>query len=217
MRITAVVRAAVLALVATSLASPAAHADPVELRYYMTNYWPGQVNAARVGGHDTTTWPPAADGLNDSAWCMGASLYEWGEYDQYELLARWDTSSIPDGAVVVQASVDFYGTIAAEGADPETTFAAQFVPDWYPAGLEDYSPRISENALVPESVAEVALEYQTGLSSGLNLEFADPSGVSATGVTAVRFGIDWQDAPTGRNYYCNAGPEFFLNVTYVVP
>lgn len=128
--------------------------------------------------HDTT------DVLANAARVFGGGIYY---VDQ--ALFRWDTSPLPDGAIVTgaEASIHVFNVYNVD--------ARQVVADWrvMDGTSADYSPTAISNAFSGVALASVPV----GANYIFTLDNA-PANVSLTGMTGLRFHISGT-APTGQN------------------
>lgn len=141
-----------------------------------------------------------------------------GWYTVRNLLVRWDTSSLPDGAILSAARLR-----AGVGAITNTD-SLNLTADWY-----DWSPAIDtgdhSHAPGTDAISGIALStLSTGANQLINLD--NTTGVSLTGTTYLRMHISQRAsdaAPTGENLWrsstydhtTNKGLQF--EVCYTMP
>lgn len=138
-----------------------------------------------------------------------------GSYIILDGFMRWNTSTLPAGAVVTSATLDVY---AIAKGDPESLI---LIGDWYeyggsPATLADWANMASGSAITGVTLASLT-------TSAVNtLTLTNVGNVSLVGYTGIRLGVQQKTAdaaPTGDNFVDFAGfedaqQEARLNVTY---
>lgn len=127
-------------------------------------------------------------------------------------MLRWDTSSIPDTAVVTAATFDPYVTSKVD------TNGRDLVGEWYatanwPIDCSDYSMSLTANAFSEDITAMP--------SSGRDsISLSNLSNISLTTYTGMRTGISGGEPPSGtdRIYYASSetANDPRLVVTYIV-
>jgi hypothetical protein len=162
------------------------------------------------------TYPPVTDNDINTTDNNFVTIREYQspstQYDIGNGLVRFDTSSIPDGAIVVKAQIRFYVALALNANSRNLT------ADWHnfdTISTADYSETALNDALIGKPISE--------LSAGntYTLDLINSTYVNNTGYTGLRFHISGGEATSlnqvwmrakdaGTTDYCQ------LNVSYVV-
>lgn len=156
-------------------------------------------------------YPPSAAGANTTATTINVEKFP--AYYIYVGLTRWDTSSLPDTAVVSAATARLYGDLI------NNLDSRNLTADWYDAGTigtEDYTSTVGTNAHAGTSLSSL-------ITGGYNsVALTNVNNVSTTGYTGLRWHISGE-APTDTNtfrFYSfaqGAGYRPELVVTYNTP
>lgn len=112
-------------------------------------------------------------------------------YTVSDMLMRWDTSSIPDAATILDAKLRFVLSSKTDGADNRNLNVEWYSSANWPIDLTDYAALVGTTAAVVDLAALTA-----GASNDITLT---PAGnVNKTGYTGLRLGLDG-GAPTVIN------------------
>lgn len=150
----------------------------------------------RVFGKSHSHYPPAVQHSITGAQSLltARSYYTMAHPPYYHIgnsLMRWDTSSLPDGANIVSATICVTVNKVFD-ADNRDLTADWYSPDNWPINNADYSKTAQTTALGGEPLSN--------FSPGTALIHLDnTTGVSTTGFTGIRLHVSG-GKPTGKNY-----------------
>lgn len=141
----------------------------------------------------------------------------FGEFYIYNALFRFDTSSLPDAAVITAARLKIYVDSANDTAD-DVEYAADFYDfGGEPAVSGDWEASSSGNA-----IATIDPDLLT-TSAVNNIDLTGLSGINKSGYTGIRIAPKDTTEPTGDNFIRFAANEHgsgdpaALEVTYAIP
>lgn len=169
------------------------------------------INQSCFTGGDALSYPPPAAGASGCG--PGASATSGGvtydlrvsrtlvgsTYIVSNVIAEWDTSSLPDDAYIERAYID-WGVVDVESADSRSLSADYYDSDGGAIclgacfGMSDYSP----DAQIGAVTAQPLDTFAAGNSGRIELENADAN-IDRAGNTGVRLHITGS-APSGHNY-----------------
>lgn len=173
----------------------------------------------QVVWQSSTTWPvSSAVGRNQSNTSQFFGQ-DWGAassvYTIQNLLLRWNTSSIPDTAVISSVTLQIYVISIADGAASKNVSGDW--TSWTGASDADYSASIGTNAMSSRRINT----FTVGQVNSINLDNFGGN-VSLTGTTYIRLG---SPAPTQTSTddavtVANVGSAFqvpTLVINYTLP
>jgi glucose/arabinose dehydrogenase len=165
----------------------------------------------------SAAYPPSGTPVanTNGSFVTAGRRFVFGGYDGFTGLLRFDTSSLPDNAVVTSATLRVYVTAKADDDN------RRLVAEWYPSSnwpidSSDYSLSSTGSALPGADITQIS----TGTTNDFPL--TGSGSVSTTGFTGLRLGIDGGQ-PNGDNYVQIASsdnaalPKPQLLVTYAIP
>ena len=120
------------------------------------------------------------------------SLKAGPTYDVRVTLLRWDTSSIPDNAVITEAVLRTW-TLGRQDDDGRNVTA-----DWYDAGTiadDDWTSTAGTDAH-----AGTTLEHWSGDPGDRDISLINLENINKTGVTGLRLHIDGGEPTVGENW-----------------
>jgi hypothetical protein len=139
-----------------------------------------------------TSYPPTGTtGISTTTPNIEPSrTYDGTNYTIRVGLLRWDTSSLPDNAIISEAKLRLYVNTV------QNVDSRDLTADWYtwgPVATGDYSETAQTTALSGTALS--------GISTGGYREFTllSPTTVNLTGYTGIRLHISG-GSPTGNNY-----------------
>jgi hypothetical protein len=135
-----------------------------------------------------------------------------GDYYVRNALLRWDTSSIPDNATIMKATLRFWCTV--RNPSDARNFEAEYW-GWNGTSLTDWSSTLPAVPIFQAPIANI----RSGAWN--SIAFTDLGGISKTGWTLIRCHITG-GMPRGYNYVVmssseNTSPEPQLIVEYTTP
>lgn len=168
-----------------------------------------------AAGTGSASYPPASgteSNTSDNA-VAAWKRFDGSFYNVYAGLIRWDTSSIPNDAVIESVTLRIH--VVSKANDDTRSFALE----WYDSGTigtEDYTSTVGTNAHAGTAIASI--------TSGADNDFAliNVSNVNKTGYTGLRCHVSG-GTPTGSNLVEFAALDHTtlveprLIVTYIVP
>src|SRR5581483_984569 len=132
----------------------------------------------------------------------------FSSYQILDALLRFDTSSLPDNAVISSASLSF-NIPAKANADSRNLIGSWYDAANWPIDGNDWAADVGTTALPGSPLANLPLAG-TGTAT---LSLQNPAQISTTGSTCLRLGLSG-GAPTGDNFVQIASNE---NTTYTAP
>jgi thermitase len=177
--------------------------------------------AIAAGGEDggvsrtrAPSYPPATPTVANTGGAVftAGRRFAYGGYDVFTGLLRFDTSAIPDGAMVTSATLRLYVTGKAD-ADNRNLVGEWYSPSAWPIDAGDYALSSSESAFGGGDISRI------GTNASNDFPLAGLGSISRTGLTALRLHVDGGQ-PSGSNSVQIAGfenasaPEPRLIVTY---
>jgi hypothetical protein len=197
------------------------------LRATDSSYFPASTDDDSETRACGATYPPTYRAVDTSSvypqvfksksWLNSSSCpeaYDITGYRENNFLLRFDTSGLPDGAVVSAATLTIY---VQDTGDADTR---NLVGEWYdgsnwPIGEADHSASVGSTAI------NTALSTVTAYSSNV-FTLATPNTVSKTAYTGFRLGVSGGE-PAGINFVTfnssdtgGTSSDPFLSVTYTV-
>lgn len=161
----------------------------------------------------STNWPPdtATDVINnDVAVYPAKELVSAGNYQIINPLLKWDTSALPDNAVISAASLSIY--ISNLGAN---TNSKVMTADWYTwtMAAADYTATAGTNAIASWDYTANAVNNAYNTIPLLNAD----DFISRSGYTYLRLHLSDGGTPTGRNWFqinaYDSGSQFAAQLT----
>lgn len=164
---------------------------------------PQQTFDINVGANDqyvykrtVATWPPTGSVLRDTTFeAMYAEKdYNAGRNDFTIInpLLKWDTSSLPDGAIITGATLRIWVSLKSD-ANSKSLTAGWYA--WDGTSDTDYSEAAETNAHTGTALSAIT----TATTNDFALTNA-AANISTTGTTSLRLHLSDGAQPTGDNY-----------------
>lgn len=175
----------------------------------------GNDGNVRGTGLIASGYPPAfADAVDNATSTDVRAAESVGSYLYREVLLRWDTSALPDDAIISAATLELWANSISGSSKP-------LIMEWYTwtpsMGAGNYS-------LTPGATANAGVEISAFTTGQYNVvTLINPTTVSRTGYTGMRIAVDYASAPgVSETYQATFQTQeglnpAKLNVTYTLP
>lgn len=137
-------------------------------------------------------YPPETGGsFSDTATAVEATRHNWNpNFQVHNGLMRWDTSSLPDNAVIAGASLDIAG-IGGNSADARSMSMDWFV---FVGNMSDYISTAQTNAFAGKPIADIPKDNSVSRFALLDAA----TNINKTGTSGLRMHVTGGQ-PTGLN------------------
>jgi hypothetical protein len=173
-------------------------------------------NDVYLGYSGNVTYPPTTSHTqltsDTSTFVQAQRSVTGSNYQTYVGLMRFDTSSLPDGATILTATLELVQADIFTDTNALTWRAQWYSWDGVMNAPRDFAHLVSDNA-----IADVAISSYGTIGAAYSFALLNPTNVNKTGYTGLRIGLGQRPsdaAPTGVNRVRWAS---FDHATYAAP